>query len=291
MKDFKLVYIIYNPNSTGDSQGIAKEFKEELAKMRPDCEIKLQKTTHAGHGEELGYELAKKGSETLLISVSGDGGYHELVNGVMKAVDEGTQAPICAVLPGGNANDHYTNISDRTLLDAIKANALTGIDLLRVETNQVRYAHSYAGLGLTPLVAVELNKHKLSAIKEAWLALKTFWKFKPFKIIENGKKSTFDSLIVANIGVMAKHLTLDPDSSIQDGKFEVLKWPHNHKLKLIKILATAAFGKSQNPESVQKLEFTTINKIPMQLDGELLALGPNQPVKITCLQKKLRTYR
>lgn len=291
MKDFKLVYLIYNPNSTGDSQAIAKEFKKDLNKLRPDCEIILQKTTHAGHGEELGYKLAKKGADTLLISVSGDGGYHELVNGVMKAVDEGIRAPICAVLPGGNANDHYTTISDRTLFEAIEANALTKIDLLKVETDKVRYAHSYAGLGLTPLVAVELNKHKLSALKETWLALKTFWKFKPFKIIEDGKKSTFDSLIVANIGVMAKHLTLDPDSSLQDGKFEVLKWPHNHKLKLIKILVTAAFGKSQNPDSVKELSFTTVNKIPMQLDGELIELGPEQEVRITCLQKTLRTYR
>lgn len=291
MTDFKTVYLIYNPNSTGDSQAIAKEFKKDLRKMRSDCEIKLQKTTHAGHSEELGYKLSKLGPQTLLISVSGDGGYHELVNGVMKAVDEGVAPPICAVLPGGNANDHYTNISDRTLLEAIEANALTKIDLLKVETDKVRYAHSYAGLGLTPLVAVELNKHKLSALKETWLALKTFWKFKPFTIIENGKKSTFDSLIVANIGVMAKHLTLDPDSSLQDGKFEVLKWPHNHKLKLVKILATAVFGKSQDPESVRELSFKTVKKIPMQLDGELISLGPDQAVKITCLQKKLRTYK
>lgn len=291
MTDFKLVYLIYNPNSTGDSQAIAKEFKKDLSKLKPDCDIKLQKTTHAGHGEELGYELSNKGPQTLLISVSGDGGYHELVNGVMKAVDKGVAAPICAVLPGGNANDHYTNISDRTLLEAIKANALTKIDLLKVETDKVRYAHSYAGLGLTPLVAVELNKHKLSALKETWLALKTFWKFKPFTIIENDKKSTFDSLIVANIGVMAKHLTLDPDSSLQDGKFEVLKWPHNHKLQLVKILATAAIGKPQDPQSVKELSFKTVNKIPMQLDGELISLGPDQTVRITCLQKKLRTYK
>lgn len=291
MKDFNLVYLVYNPSSTGGSQTIAKEFKKDLGRLRTDCKIILRKTTHAGHGEELGYKLAQKGPNTLLISVSGDGGYHELINGVMKAVDEGVKAPICAVLPGGNANDHYTTISDRTLFEAVKANALTKIDLLKVETDKVRYAHSYAGLGLTPLVAVELNKYKLSAFKETWLALKTFWKFKPFKIIEDGKKSTYDSLIVANIGVMAKHLTLDSGSSLQDGKFEVLKWPHNHRLKLIKILATAAFGKSQKPESVKGLSFKTVNKIPMQLDGELMSLGPDQTVKITCLKQTLRTYR
>lgn len=291
MFDFERVYLIYNPNSTGDSQAIAKKFKKDLTKLRLDCEIKLQKTTHAGHGEELGYELSKKGPQTLLISVSGDGGYHELVNGVMKAVDEGFDAPICAVLPGGNANDHYTNISSRSLFEAVEDDALTTIDLLKVETDKVRYAHSYAGLGLTPLIAVELNKYKLSVVKETWLALKTFWKFKPFTIIEDGKKSIFDSLIIANIGVMAKHLTLNSDSSLQDGRFEVLKWPHNSKLILVKTLVTAAIGKPQDPESVKELSFKTVTKLPMQLDGELILLGSDQTVKITCLQKKLRTYR
>lgn len=291
MTAFSKAIMIYNPNSTGDSKGIANNFRSELLQFNPKCDVEIRETKHAGHGEELGYELAKMGQDTLLISVSGDGGYHELINGVMKAVDEGAEAPICAVLPGGNANDHYTNISDRTLLDAIKAGAITEIDLLKVEARNIRYAHSYAGLGLTPLVAVELNKHKLSALKEMWLALKTFWHFKPFSIIENDKKVTFDSLIMANIGVMAKHLTLAPDSSPRDGKFEILRWPHNHKLRLIRLLVRAALGRRNKVSSVSEFSFTTVNKMPMQLDGELLELSGGQHVKVTCVKQQLRTYR
>lgn len=291
MMEFSEAVVIFNPNSTGDSKTIAKEFAAALRKINPECRIKLQETTHAGHGEELGYKLVKEGQDRLLVSVSGDGGYHELINGVMKAVDEGREAPICAVLPGGNANDHYSNISDRTLLEAIKAGALTKIDLLKIESTQTRYAHSYAGLGLTPLVAVELNKHKLSAFKEMWLAVKTFWNFKPFTIVEGDREVIFDSLIFANIGVMAKHLTLDPDSSPRDGKFEVLRWPHNHKLRLIKMLLQAATGRGSKPQSVSEIKFATINKMPMQLDGELLELEADEKVKVTCVQQVLRTYR
>ncbi|MBC7707862.1 diacylglycerol kinase [Polaromonas sp.] len=291
MTSFTRAVVIYNPNSTGDSQAIAKEFCVELRKLRPKAKVTLTETTHAGHGEELGYELTKKGKDLLLVSVSGDGGYHELVNGAMKAVDEGAAAPICAVLPGGNANDHYTFISERTLLEAIAADGLIKLDLLKVDTGKTRYAHSYAGLGLTPLVAVELNKHKLSALKEMWLSLQTFWKFKPFKIMENGKRRTFDSLILANIGVMAKHLTLDTESSPHDGKFEILRWSHNHKLRLIKQLAKSAVGKPDSPKSVEHFEFTTLAPIPMQLDGELIKLKANQKVIVTCAPGKLRTYR
>lgn len=291
MPAFSRAIVIYNPNSTGDSQAIAKEFCEQLRKLRPEATVELQETTHAGHGEELGYELTRKYLDLLLVSVSGDGGYHELVNGVMKAVDKGASAPICAVLPGGNANDHHTYIAERPLTEAIAAEGLIKLDLLQVETTETRYAHSYVGLGLTPLVAVELNKHKLSALKEAWLSIRTFWKFKPFKIIENGKKATFDSLILANIGIMAKYLTLDQDNSPRDGKFEVLRWPHNNKIRLITQLLKSAAGKIESPTSVERFEFTTVKPMPMQLDGELVKLTAGQRVTVTCAKSQLRTYR
>ena len=293
MSHFTKAVVIFNPNSTGDSQAIANEFCDKLRKLQPSSEVILKETTHAGHGEELGYELTKASAgQLLLVSVSGDGGYNELINGVMRAVDAGASAPICAILPGGNANDHYSFVAQRTLLEAIAAGGLTKFDLLKVATDQTRYAHSYVGLGLTPLVAVELNKHDLSAIKEMWLSLKTFWKFKPFKIIEAGKQRTFDSLIMANIGVMAKHLKLDPDAGPpQDGRFEVLRWSHNHKLRLVQQLLKAAIGKTDSPKSVTKFSFTTVAPMPMQLDGELIKLKPNQAVTVVSAASKLRTYR
>lgn len=293
MMSFEKAYVIYNPNSTGDSASIAKEFCNQLRQQSPKVTVKLTKTTHAGHGEELGYKLTKVGNDKiLLVSVSGDGGYNELVNGVMKAVDEGAPAPICAILPGGNANDHHSFVAKRPLAEAIAANGLTRLDLLKVAAEKIRYAHSYVGLGLTPLVAVELNKHKLSGIKGMWLSLKTFWKLKPFKIVENGKQRTFDSLIMANIGVMAKHLTLDPDAGQpQDGKFEVLRWKHDHKLRLVQQLLKSAIGKIDSPQSVSEFVFTTVAPMPMQLDGELIKLKAQQKVRVISAPSKLRTYR
>ncbi len=291
MPDFSQAIIIFNPNSTGDSQAIAEKFCQDLRKLRPKADVKLQETMHAGHGEELGYELTKKHTNLLLVSVSGDGGYNEMVNGVMQAVNEGATPPICAVLPGGNANDHHTFIAKRPLIEAIAADGLIELDLLQVEAKEIRYAHSYVGLGLTPLVAVELNKHKLSALKEAWLAIKTFWKFRPFTVIENGKQATFDSLILANIGVMAKYLTLDEDSSPRDGQFEALRWPHKRKIRLIAHLLKSAVGKPEPPQSLKRFEFTTVAPIPMQLDGEIIKLSADQRVVVTCAPNRLRTYR
>lgn len=293
MSDFSRALIIYNPNSTGNSELLAKKFCAELGKLKPGCKVDLMPTTHAGHAEELGYQLTRKcDGQLLLVSVSGDGGYNELINGVMKAVDEGAKTPICAILPGGNANDHHTYITKRPLHEAVAAGGLTKLDILRVEAEKTRYAHSYVGLGLTPLVAVELNKHKLSVIREMWLSLKTFMKFKPFRVLIDGKRKTLDSLIMANVGVMAKHLKLNPDAGPpQDGKFEILHWSHNHKLRLVQQLLESAIGKIDAPKSVTSFAFTTLATMPMQLDGELVMLRSNQKVTVTCAAGRLRTYR
>lgn len=290
MADFDSITIIFNPNSTGNSPDMARELADQL--QQEGHEPHLKETERAGHATDLAYEAATGSKRPLIISVSGDGGYHEVINGALKAVDKAKASPVCAVLPGGNANDHYSHVYDRPLLEAIQEAKPTKLDVLRVETeHEVRYAHSYAGLGLTPLVAVELNKHDLSAIKEAWLAIRTFWKFRPFTILIDGQKRTFDSVILANIGIMAKHLTIDQDSDIKDGKFEVLYWTHTSKRRLIWQLLKAAAQKSSINRRTDRYSFTTIDPMPMQLDGEVLKLRKNQTVNVTCEQQKLSIIR
>ena len=74
----------------------------------------------------------------------------------------GNGAVVCAVLPAGNANDHRRATREQPLADAIVTGSVTRIDLLRLTVEgtspTTRYAHSYIGLGLTPVVAVDLQK-------------------------------------------------------------------------------------------------------------------------------------
>ncbi|HEY1063783.1 MAG TPA: diacylglycerol kinase family protein [Candidatus Saccharimonadales bacterium] len=290
MAAFDDISIIYNPNSTGDSPRLARELHDAVSALGFDAT--LQETKRPGHAEELAYNAATSSTRPLVVSVSGDGGYHEVINGVLRAVDTKKATPICAVLPGGNANDHYSHVYDRPLLEAIQSGEPTKIDVLSVNTKQGRrYAHSYVGLGLTPLVAVELNKHDLSAVKEIWLAIRTFWKFRPFAIKLGGKEQTFDSIVLANIGIMAKHLTIDADTDVTDGKFELLCWPDAGKRRLMMRLFQAAFTKHSSVESISRYKFETINPMPMQLDGEILKLGKSEMVDVRCLYRKLEVIK
>ena len=287
------ISIIYNPNSTGDSADNAKQLKSQLTKLFPKLDVKLHKTKHAGHAETLAFKLSSVSKNPLIISSSGDGGYNEVINGAMDAQKQGAN-PICAVLASGNANDHSRTLQADTLLAAIKDNRIKHIDLLKIsikgeqKTND-RYAHSYIGLGLTPVVAVELNKTKLNAVKELGIVLRTFYRYRPFKITHNGKVLKLDSIVFANIGEMAKVLTLSKHSKPDDGKFEVIPFQHEHKLRLLQRLLTATVSGLNTSKQASAYTFTTLKNMPAQLDGEVIKIKKNSVVTITSEHKLLKT--
>jgi hypothetical protein len=63
---------------------------------------------------------------------------------------------VCAVIAAGNANDHRRATREQPLIDAIVAGDMRRIDLLRLTIGhgcdqRSQYAHSYIGMGLTPI--------------------------------------------------------------------------------------------------------------------------------------------
>ena len=274
MAKYSKISIIYNPNSTGNSEAMAKQLQKDLKRFVPTTPTECLPTDFAGHAQELAHDIAKSEKRPLIVSASGDGGYNEVVNGVMEAENEHA---VCAVLPAGNANDHSRTMHNRPLLELIVRGRVVHLDLIKVTAvNQraktSRLAHSYVGLGLTPVVAVELNRHSLNAFKEAVLVIKVFFKYRPFEIMHRGQLLHLDSLLFANINQMAKVLTLAPENHPDDGKFEVIMFPSGSKVTLVRRLAQAATNRAHPPKQRQTYTFTTRKTMPMQLDGEVMQL-------------------
>lgn len=281
---FDTICLIFNPHSTGDAPALAAKLRDQLTHDLPYTpNIRMLPTEHAGHAVDLAREAAGT-PNALVVSVSGDGGYNEVVNGVMAA---GTTDTVCAVLAAGNANDHQRTTARQPLAQAIAEGQVRDMDLLHLSTGngpgaEAVHAHSYIGFGLTPVVAIDMEKGNKGALKEMVSVVRTFAQFRPFRIQHtDGTRQRIDSLLFANIAQMAKHATLsEADDRPADGKFEVILFPHTAKWRiLLKALRATTTGLGDQP-SVARYEFTTLKPMPYQLDGEVRSVPANTTVRI-----------
>jgi diacylglycerol kinase (ATP) len=293
-RDVDSVVVVYNPNSTGDAQQRAEELRDGIGQLAPDLEVRMRPTEYAGHAREIARDEASSGAP-LVVSVSGDGGYNEVVDGVMQAGDTKAAA---AVLAAGNANDHRRVTAERPLVEAIAEGATQRLDLLRLTIDgpadgsaRVRYAHSYIGLGITPVVAVELERRGKGSFREIATTVRAFSRFHPFAIrLENGERQEFDSLVFANIAEMAKYATLS-EGEPDDGRFEVVMLPHKSKWRVLATAVRAAVSGLGDQPSVREYAFSTIDPMPLQVDGELVELGADVPVRVDIAPGVLTTVR
>jgi diacylglycerol kinase (ATP) len=288
---FDRIVIIFNPQSTGNAPESAADLQRDLARRLPSVPLELSPTRHAGHARELACVAARAGSP-LIVSVSGDGGYNEVVNGVM---DAGNDRAVCAVRAAGNANDHRRVTRERPLADAIVAGDVRRIDLLRLTIGsgtdaETRYAHSYIGVGLTPVVAVDLEKGGKGSWREIVSVVRVFSRFRPFPIrLENGRRRSIDSLVFANIAEMAKYALLSDDGRPDDGRFEVITQRRTGKLRVLAtVLRAATQGLGRQPTATH-YAFTTLVPMPLQLDGELMELEKDTPVAVDIAPGALAT--
>jgi diacylglycerol kinase (ATP) len=290
---FDAITIIFNPNSTGDAPTLAQKLHAELTPQLPGTEVKLTPTEHAGHAIDLARNAASAGN-ALIVSVSGDGGYNEVVNGVMSS---GRDDAVSAVLAAGNANDHSRVTGRKPLAEAIIEGQVRRIDLLQLSISYEGarpdadpiYAHSYIGFGLTPIMAIDLEKGSKGAIKEMFSVARTFRKFQPFEIRQSdGQSRKFDSLVFANISQMAKYATLsEAGDHPADGKFEVITFPHMAKWRILVHAVRASTKGLGDQPSYSHYRFSTLKPMPYQIDGEVKDVDANTTITIQSKHRAL----
>lgn len=289
MRVFDHIAIIFNPKSTGDAAKMAKDLCDSVNGYHEVIKTKalLYPTKHAGHATEIADMIVRKHDKPLLVSVSGDGGYNEVINGAMtaKLSVRGAQ-PVVAVMAAGNANDHKrVTRGEVPLIRLIKRAQIKPLDLLEIIAKAPgfelrRFAHSYIGLGITSEVGKQLNRSGKGLINEIRVIAKTFGKFEPFIVDRDGVQEHYDSLVFANINEMAKVVQLDDTKTIRDGKFEVVSIKHRGKLHLATTVAGAALSGFSHSPSYQTYSFRLLDAQPIQLDGEIEHLPDNCAVTI-----------
>lgn len=277
----KRVYIIYNPNSTGNGKQLAEKLRDELASQPKSPEFKLLKTAYAGHAAEYAKQYA--GPDTMLISSSGDGGFNELVNGVLESDQPDT---IVGVLPGGNANDHYESRKKDHLVERIIAGKYDESDVLRVSYgDKITYAHSYVGFGLTADIGRVLTKTDLNPVNEKFIVARGLLRRTPLKILVDGQPRRYDSLVFAVSQKMSKVIHTGERPA---GEFAIIRSPHRSLWSLISSLVRRSVIEPDDTPTASQYKFTTTRVASMQRDGETSQIPARTVVTIECLSGALR---
>jgi diacylglycerol kinase family enzyme len=285
MSAISQVYIIYNPNSTGDGLVNAKSLKQSLKASNIRCTLKV--TKHAGHATDLAKELASNDPHCMVISSSGDGGYHEVINGVL-----GSKNPrvITGVLPSGNANDHFHFVHHGDAAQRIARGRADYIDVLSVSTpDWSHYAHSYVGLGLTPHIGKELTKQRPNKLQEKWLVVKNIFAIPEVKIRVGRRVRSYTNVVFSNSGRMSKYLTLSHKASVGDGKFEITRVKSSTPFGILRHLLHASTKGVDEAPQARRYSCKALRNMHIQLDGEIYTVNSGEKILITCEPLLLRT--
>ncbi len=291
------IVIIYNPHSTRYAETKANRLANRLKRRRVE-HVDLHDTKYAGHAEELAYTAASVYEHPLIVSVSGDGGYNEVINGVLRAKDEGkAQRPVCTILPAGNANDHRRTTKKRPLTWAVLYSQPEPMSVLKLRTSGtgidlVRYAHSYIGFGMTSLAAAEFNRERLTRWKELEIVYQAALNYEPFTIEQADRPAQkLNNLIFANIHQMSKIIRLGKRGPINSGLFRVIAMPHRSHLRfLLTLISIGLFG-FRHPPQTGAYEFKLVETQLAHFDGEVTKIPGGSQIKIECMTAALLTIR
>lgn len=302
------VLLVYNPHSTRSGEAKARTVAADLRRLAPHLHVDLVGTEYAGHAREIASETCRSEHPPLIVSVSGDGGYNEVVDGAMAAGGGVRTGTIVAVTSAGNANDHRRVTRRRPLAEAIVEGAVEYFDVLRLTVGDTtpRHAHSYIGMGITPVVAIALEKRSKGSLREMVTTFREFLRFRPFEIeLEAFEGQTdrgvgvgeflgrrrYDSLIMANLTEMAKYVRLSDAGDPGDGRFEIVSIPHRGRFRLLLTGLRAAWKGLGWQPSARRIRFRTVGELPLQLDGEVIVVPPDTPVVIDLVPGALATVR
>ena len=289
---YTTITIIYNPHSAGPSEKLARKLQAQLHKAQPRQKVELVPTEFARHAEALAEQFALASKHPLVISASGDGGYNEVINGLMKAKRQGAR-PTAGLLPAGNANDHHRNVHQGDIVDSIINGKTQAIDLLVLNSISQgkpveRFAHSYIGMGLTSQAGKEFNKAKLNRFNEVMIAIKVLFSITPIRLKINRQINAYDSVMMSNVRSMSKYFSVSSRAKVNDGKFELTIFRWRSKLKIIRYVIEASTRGMPVANQTSHFTFGTTHPTSVQLDGEILMLDADCKATVTLKHNALR---
>lgn len=294
-RPFDCIFLIANPKSSGDGLVKAKELRKKLRESFPKTTVEIKKTQRPGHASDIAATLWKKHPRALFISVSGDGGYHDMVNGLMKAAGPTRRRPLCAIHGAGYGNDHQRSIrGDTDLVEALQRGLWRPLDLLKVDIltgrkQTTRYAHSYVGFGITGDVAGEIDKTRHTWTPQWLEAMRGIVSHEPIPLSVDGKRGRYHSLLILNVSRFGKFLQGADNTKAADGRFEVVSTRAHNRVKLLRMGLQALSGKLGRHPQKSNTRIDLQSNTPTQFDGEPEEFRAGTTLRISSARHAVRT--
>jgi len=252
-----------------------------------ECDLDITET--AGQGTPLAEAAAREGFDAV-VAAGGDGTINEVVNGVIRAADDGPTCPF-GIIPLGTANDFNLMAGlPGTIEESVRvivAGHTRSIDAGQVtartasEEPVVRFFINNSAAAMEPMVTIE-------NIKMTWLSgeiryiaalLRALAKLKPWSM-----KLTWDGggyegptylLSVCN-SPRTGGFMMAPGAEIDDGLLDMVFAPQLPKKTVIAILLKLMKGEHIHHPAVTfrritAIELTSVPGTPLHSDGELFA--------------------
>lgn len=295
---YSCVVIIFNPISTSGRAEVKAERLAERLRKKGVKKISVVASDYPGHAEILAYETTVKHPRPLIISASGDGGYNEVVNGIMRAQKEYPKhQPTCAILAAGNSNDHRRSVRKHPLSWAITHRDSEPLSILKLtitldgHTRQ-RYAHSYIGLGVSGQAAKLINQETYTRWQDLGIVLKTLFFFKPVSVIDDdGKKRRYDSLVFLLSKHMSRVFRVAPKPGLNSPSFRVVGFRHQARWKLLFTMAYLLVMGVKSPPKAQSYSLVVEQDTTLQIDGEYTEVPAGSKVQLDSVVDAVLTLR
>ncbi|MCC3358814.1 diacylglycerol kinase [Bacillus sp. REN16] len=283
----KRARIIYNP--TSGREIFKRHLSEVLEKLeRAGYETSCHATTGAGDATNAA-RIAVERKYDLVVAAGGDGTINEVVNGIA----EQEYRPTLGIIPVGTTNDFARAIGVPRNIDGacdviIEGNSVP-IDIGRVNDN---YFINIAGGGrLTELTYEVPSKLKTMIGQLAYYlkGIEMLPSIRPTEVsieydgkLYEGEIMLFLVSLTNSVGGFEK---LAPDSSLNDGLFDLLILKKANLADFIKVATLAIRGEHINDPHViytkaNRVKVNPTEKMQINLDGEYGGLLPGEFVNL-----------
>lgn len=245
---------IVNPVAgPGDNQSFWRTLKKNL--LANGIEFKKKSTKRQGHATTWAQKRVKKGTDSIIVSVGGDGTFNEVATSLLNSDLK------MAHIPRGSGNGLARMLRIPSNPKKIPNYLQNGVPL-KIDAGSLNGKSFFctAGFGFDALVAHHFKDSKTRGLKSyVFYTLKAFIKYKGFnaEFFLDGKKFSgqFFTVTIANANQYGNNAFIAPQADIQDGLLDVTmirpfpKW-------MTPVLVLALFGKW-----IHKLPFIEIQKM------------------------------